>query len=67
MVSPDALPIVLGQDSMRPAAAGLDPAITLERGEDAAALGMWREGTGRDQSDTSRALMTPDRPLRGRA
>jgi hypothetical protein len=39
MVSPDALPIVLGEDTMRPTAAGLGPAITLERGEDAGSFG----------------------------
>src|SRR5947209_8132855 len=35
MVSPDALSIVLHQDTMRPAATGLGPAISFERGEDA--------------------------------
>jgi hypothetical protein len=39
MVCPDALPIVLRQDTMRPAAADLDPAITLESGEDAGSFG----------------------------
>jgi hypothetical protein len=39
MVSPDALAIVLDQHTMRPAAAGLDPAITLERGKDASSFG----------------------------
>jgi hypothetical protein len=39
MVSPDALPIVLDQDTMRPAVAGLGPAIALERGEDAGSFG----------------------------
>jgi hypothetical protein len=44
MVSPDALSIVLDQDTMRPAAAGLDPTITLERGQDA---GSFKHVTGR--------------------
>jgi hypothetical protein len=42
MVCPDALPIVLHQDTMRPAAADLDPSITLERGEDAGSF--WAGG-----------------------
>lgn len=44
MVSPHALPIVLHQDTMRPTATGLGPAITLERGEDA---GSFRHVAGR--------------------
>jgi len=44
MISPDALPIVLDQNAMRPAAAGLGPAIALERGEDA---GSFRHVAGR--------------------
>ncbi|MBV9142958.1 MAG: hypothetical protein JO115_18940 [Pseudonocardiales bacterium] len=39
MVSPDALPLVLDQNTMRPAAAGLAPAITLERDENAGSCG----------------------------
>ena len=39
MVSPDALTIVLDQNTMRPTAAGLDPAITLERDKDAGNFG----------------------------
>jgi len=39
MVSPDALLIVLHEDTMRPTAAGLDPAIALESGEDAGSFG----------------------------
>jgi hypothetical protein len=39
MVSPDALLIVLDEDAMRPAAAGLEPAIALERGTDAGSFG----------------------------
>jgi hypothetical protein len=42
MVSSDALPIVLHEDTMRLAAAGLGPAIALECGEDVSGRGRGR-------------------------
>lgn len=50
MVCPDALPIILRQDTMRPPAADLDPAIALEPSKNAGSFGHVAEGTGRDQS-----------------